>query len=461
MIRRPPRSTLFPYTTLFRSLSAGQRLGERPGGGADREVRGAQRADPSASLVHHPRCAKRQAELHRQGRGAPHPLRGQLAGVATLALLDQVVRRGPLQPADHQHAQIVIPGQERGHPGPGVAGEPGRAQRLVQRRLGRRIVRERLDREPTLPHPRVERGPRTRVVSAQYELDPSPSLLEPQGRDRASQASVADRHQSRQPGIVGEVGSRSHARAFYGASADLSGSGTLRHCSGVSTARACWSARRMLWLSTSSESAIACSTATCSAERPSESRNDMIRAIGLASGCRAGVGEPESGVAAAPSGPAVARRSDARSRSRMRLGPRGRRASRPIWKGTVTPPFPALLAPKRPVTAYRNRAGAGSNPRPHSRTGSGAEAYPHPCRLPAPWRDRKSTRLNSSHLVISYAVFCLKKKIHQSCAVVCSIQCVHTGNLLFLSRFFLSVRFFFSFDDAFAFVESMENEQLA
>src|SRR5437588_3797337 len=28
----------------------------------------------------------------------------------------------------------------------------------------------------------------------------------------------------------------------------------------------------------------------------------------------------------------------------------------------------------------------------------------------APWKDRKSTRLNSSHTVISYAVFCLKKK---------------------------------------------------
>src|SRR2546426_1974627 len=28
----------------------------------------------------------------------------------------------------------------------------------------------------------------------------------------------------------------------------------------------------------------------------------------------------------------------------------------------------------------------------------------------APYGDRKSTRLNSSHLVISYAVFCLKKK---------------------------------------------------
>src|SRR2546426_9227137 len=34
-------------------------------------------------------------------------------------------------------------------------------------------------------------------------------------------------------------------------------------------------------------------------------------------------------------------------------------------------------------------------------------------REPGGWprgRDRKSTRLNSSHLVISYAVFCLKKK---------------------------------------------------
>src|SRR5256885_13107734 len=29
------------------------------------------------------------------------------------------------------------------------------------------------------------------------------------------------------------------------------------------------------------------------------------------------------------------------------------------------------------------------------------------------FRDRKSTRLNSSHLVISYAVFCLKKKKEQ------------------------------------------------
>src|SRR6478735_11528478 len=38
------------------------------------------------------------------------------------------------------------------------------------------------------------------------------------------------------------------------------------------------------------------------------------------------------------------------------------------------------------------------------RPGAGADGRP---RSPG---DRKSTRLNSSHLVISYAVFCLKKK---------------------------------------------------
>src|SRR3712207_7626527 len=34
----------------------------------------------------------------------------------------------------------------------------------------------------------------------------------------------------------------------------------------------------------------------------------------------------------------------------------------------------------------------------------------HDDEQPSPLRDRKSTRLNSSHANISYAVFCLKKK---------------------------------------------------
>src|SRR5690348_17932635 len=51
--------------------------------------------------------------------------------------------------------------------------------------------------------------------------------------------------------------------------------------------------------------------------------------------------------------------------------------------------------------------------------GSHAWLHPEPCHLvglkqrPRPERiDRKSTRLNSSHPSISYAVFCLKKKKH-------------------------------------------------
>src|SRR5436853_3177694 len=37
-------------------------------------------------------------------------------------------------------------------------------------------------------------------------------------------------------------------------------------------------------------------------------------------------------------------------------------------------------------------------------------------------RDRKSTRLNSSHLGISYAVFCLKKKKKQSNSRICEVR---------------------------------------
>src|SRR3712207_4553891 len=43
-------------------------------------------------------------------------------------------------------------------------------------------------------------------------------------------------------------------------------------------------------------------------------------------------------------------------------------------------------------------------------TGVGPRHRPAVQRQPAEHRDRKSTRLNSSHANISYAVFCLKKK---------------------------------------------------
>src|SRR2546426_10488225 len=65
------------------------------------------------------------------------------------------------------------------------------------------------------------------------------------------------------------------------------------------------------------------------------------------------------------------------------------------------------------TTLFRSAAGHAHQPRVHLPPG------PRPGRRPSgrpaagdddAARDRKSTRLNSSHLVISYAVFCLKKK---------------------------------------------------
>src|SRR5256885_10285855 len=50
-----------------------------------------------------------------------------------------------------------------------------------------------------------------------------------------------------------------------------------------------------------------------------------------------------------------------------------------------------------------------------------------PVGVTTPRRDRKSTRLNSSHLVISYAVFCLKKKKKHVIVHHCSISSVQSA----------------------------------
>src|SRR5437868_7437161 len=56
------------------------------------------------------------------------------------------------------------------------------------------------------------------------------------------------------------------------------------------------------------------------------------------------------------------------------------------------------------TTLFRSRGGGGDHGL--RRAGSGRHGRAPPHRV----RDRKSTRLNSSHVSISYAVFCLKKK---------------------------------------------------
>src|SRR5256885_5514378 len=58
-------------------------------------------------------------------------------------------------------------------------------------------------------------------------------------------------------------------------------------------------------------------------------------------------------------------------------------------------------------------------------------------------RDRKSTRLNSSHLVISYAVFCLKKK-NNPIALISGLT-APLLTLLPLSAGLIATHYFFSF----------------
>src|SRR5256885_1167321 len=71
-----------------------------------------------------------------------------------------------------------------------------------------------------------------------------------------------------------------------------------------------------------------------------------------------------------------------------------------------------LLGPARAIGAEMRREAAARGLRVHvaiAGTRTAALLIAQAC--PG---DRKSTRLNSSHLVISYAVFCLKKKKHYS-----------------------------------------------
>src|SRR5689334_23974272 len=70
MIRRPPRSTLFPYTTLFRSPSPPQRLGER-GSGAHALFAGLE-TGPSPLSAPHPLGGCREALPGRPRRSEEH-----------------------------------------------------------------------------------------------------------------------------------------------------------------------------------------------------------------------------------------------------------------------------------------------------------------------------------------------------------------------------------------------------
>src|SRR5256885_15951520 len=73
--------------------------------------------------------------------------------------------------------------------------------------------------------------------------------------------------------------------------------------------------------------------------------------------------------------------------------------SQPPSARPVPPPHRRAIAPRR-CRGIDGGPACGEPRAPWARAHGGGQ------------RDRKSTRLNSSHLVISYAVFCLKKKKH-------------------------------------------------
>src|SRR5687768_17838191 len=72
-------------------------------------------------------------------------------------------------------------------------------------------------------------------------------------------------------------------------------------------------------------------------------------------------------------------------------------------------PYTTLFRSKKTLAEYRALEAKGGWPRvPDSLKLKPGQRSPHVAALAK--RDRKSTRLNSSHGYISYAVFCLKKK---------------------------------------------------
>src|SRR5437773_9157049 len=77
----------------------------------------------------------------------------------------------------------------------------------------------------------------------------------------------------------------------------------------------------------------------------------------------------------------------------------------------IRPPPRSTLFPY--TTLFRSGPSARSTTSSSTSAGTyNNGADPHVVRPTPP--DRKSTRLNSSHITISYAVFCLKKKTKQS-----------------------------------------------
>src|SRR5690349_23971159 len=85
------------------------------------------------------------------------------------------------------------------------------------------------------------------------------------------------------------------------------------------------------------------------------------------------------------------------------------------------------------TTLFRSGVEARARPRPGSQA-RGQRRVLHAGGDAARAVDRKSTRLNSSHVEISYAVFCLKKKIKLQRYVWVKVKVLQVTGLLLLNQ---------------------------
>src|SRR5436309_2679375 len=88
-----------------------------------------------------------------------------------------------------------------------------------------------------------------------------------------------------------------------------------------------------------------------------------------------------------------------------------------LFRSAVSPP----ASVRRTSPSRSPPAGPGSRSRKRSGSIFGERCHPGSSQRTLRCRDRKSTRLNSSHVKISYAVFCLKKKkkVHHEYSFIC------------------------------------------
>src|SRR2546422_4137303 len=134
MIRRPPRSTLFPYTTLFRSL---HRLAPAPGGTEARAARAVRRRLELEARYRRDRGQRLAAEPER-------PYADQVGGLADLARGVARQRQLGVRPA-HPRTVIAHPDQAL----PAVLDlDPDRARTGVERVLDQLLD----DRRRSLDH---------------------------------------------------------------------------------------------------------------------------------------------------------------------------------------------------------------------------------------------------------------------------------------------------------------------